>query len=238
MRLEPIIAIILGSLMGMGVAFGIWQANKTTSPPDQKPQTETSSDASTVTALQTASDGGITITSPLQHQVLTEDHVLVTGTAAAQTTIAIVSEESSNIIMTKSDGAFESDIAVSGGNNKILVKQFGDSSSEIVLDVVYSSQVEGESLTFISGTITDISQESIQTRTDDGNIVQLSTDENTSTINILDDPKEIEREELAIGDYIIAIGTIEEDESLNTARILVSAPAEKTTAVAVQGTVT
>lgn len=77
------------------------------------------------------------------------------------------------------------------------------------------------------GTITDISSGTIQIKSVQGDIKQMSLGEDTSYINTLKKNSEIKATDLAIGDYIVAMGFVNGNKVLDTKRILISEPAIK-----------
>lgn len=74
------------------------------------------------------------------------------------------------------------------------------------------------------GTITDISDTSLQVRTLSGEISQVTAAEDADFVKINDDSEAIEFSDLAIGDFIIAMGFKNENEVLITSRLLVTDP--------------
>lgn len=236
MRLEPIIAIVIGSLIGMGVAFAIWSANK----PAQIP--EDTSIETTSTELLEPSDTvheDFSVDLPSNTFVSATEEIQISGTARANSILTIVSQKNSEIKKVQEDGTFESNILLSGGLNRVIITQYDTSDTDtITLDIVYSNQVDGEELAFFSGTITDIAQEAIQIRTTTGEISLFSMSDSAAIVNIIDDPEEIDVDELAIGDYVISIGTLTTEESLSAQRVLVTTEANVRLPQSIQGTVT
>ncbi len=77
------------------------------------------------------------------------------------------------------------------------------------------------------GTITDISSGTIQIKSDQGDIKQMSLSDNTTYINTLKKNAESKATDLAIGDYIVAMGFLNGNKVLDSKRILISEPAVK-----------
>lgn len=76
---------------------------------------------------------------------------------------------------------------------------------------------------FYIGTITDKTQDTLQIRNIDGEIQQISLDQNEiELVNIIDDPKEINYDDVAIGDYILALGFLGASDVLEGKRIVVT----------------
>lgn len=87
-------------------------------------------------------------------------------------------------------------------------------------------EVAGKSLkkTAYVGTITDISSGTIQIKSVQGDIKQMSLSEDTSYINTLKKNAEVKATDLAIGDYIVSMGFVNGNKVLNAKRILISEP--------------
>lgn len=147
MRKEVIIAIILGSVLGIAVAFGIWRANQTLKPQKQIKGIEaTSSPVSTTqpenkTNTETAE---LLITSPENNIVVNEDSVKVEGTTQPKATIVIISNTGEVILEAKQDGSFEQNVKLEGGANEIKVVAYDKNGrrTEKIITVVYSTELE------------------------------------------------------------------------------------------------
>lgn len=87
------------------------------------------------------------------------------------------------------------------------------------------------------GTITDISSGNIQIKSVQGDIKQMSLGEDTSYINTLKKNAEIKSTDLAIGDYIVAMGFVNGNKVLDSKRILIAEPAEKNNFETIFGTI-
>jgi len=73
------------------------------------------------------------------------------------------------------------------------------------------------------GTITDISEQTIQISNPEDEIEQIEINkEETSYAKINDESQEIEFSDIAIGDFIVAMGYINENEVLESSRVLVT----------------
>lgn len=78
------------------------------------------------------------------------------------------------------------------------------------------------------GTITDKTETSIQLRNLESKIQLISINQETNFISIGKVDREIDFEEVGIGDFIAALGYINEDEVLDSSRVLVTSEFEKT----------
>lgn len=88
------------------------------------------------------------------------------------------------------------------------------------------------------GTITDISEQTIQITNLEDEIVQIEVNkEETQYVKINDDNEQIEFSDVAIGDFIVAMGYINENDVLEATRVLVTDVIRKPLRAIVQGKV-
>lgn len=141
MRKEVAVAILLGSVLGLALAFGIWRANKVLRP--QTPTTEstpsTSQDADQTKKKNT---GTLFVTTPENNSVVNEDKIIVQGSTTPYATIVIVANTGEIISQAKQDGSFSEEIKLSGGPNEIRVLSYDKegNKSEQTLVIVYSTE--------------------------------------------------------------------------------------------------
>lgn len=220
MRKEPIIAVILGSLLGLAVAFGVWNFTKSS----QRHSLLTQETQKQKENQRNQIDNTLGILKPLDDEVFVDNPVKLTGVSSANTLIGIHYQGTFDIILSTVDGAFESDLDLSGGVANIHVWSFEDQTKEKDIPVVFSAQIENADtqLQAIFGTITDISEETIQIKTKTDQIKQISIDTNTSYGNITGTAKEIKFSDLAIGDYIASLGLLNDKQVQSAKRILVT----------------
>lgn len=235
MQKEAIIAIILGSSIGLLVAFGVWRVNK-----NLKKTAETTQEVAKNNDKSQKLEG-LSIVTPGNNSVAVTTPVTISGIATPNTYVVAASEEDASISLVKSSGEFSQDIDLIGGVNDISIWGFDNSgnSTQEDLSVVYSSQLAPEdenqdasaaaqekvdtaALSAITGTVTDITDAGLQIRSETGEIVQIAVDPNLSTFtNIIKTPKDIEYTDIAIGDFIVVIGQIN-GQSTEAKRVLVT----------------
>lgn len=247
MRKEVLFAILAGLGLGLVVAFGVWRANLALSPKD-KSQAEASPTPKPEFA--------ITLAEPADLDVFTENPVSVSGITKAGSHVAISAEEEDYYVKADTKGAFEIEIELIGGVNEIVITAFDEKGSEVTqkLLLVYSTEFEkylpsveqGENVATDSvrekveqkvsealnspkaqlGTVTDISESTLQVKTASGEIKQLSVNSETSVIKTGTISREVKITDVAIGDYIVAMGFANGNGVLNTKRILITSPFE------------
>lgn len=207
MRKEVLYAIVAGISIGLAVAFGTWKVSKlvkVTPAPIVKRESPTPKPVDTTT-----------ITNLKDYDVVTENPI-IKGLSAPNKDIIISTQNSDYYIKSNTQGEFEKQIEIPAGMSEVKI-------NETKLILVYSSAVEtGKTAT--AGTVTDIATEAIQIKNDKGEIKQISVNTNTKFINTLKKNIEVKVTDLAIGDYIVAIGIVSVNKVMSSERILITSP--------------
>ncbi len=240
MRKEIVVAILAGALFGLVIAFGIWRANSSFS--NQK----TANDQASPTPL-TITSKGLAIAKPNHLHVSGKSTISVSGIAKANLPLVITNSDSSYITTSDANGTFDQEVDLTGGINEITVFSFDNAQiSQKALLVIYSSEfattttnvedkVETAKETPVAylGTLTDITKNTLQInkflyakadKKEASQIQQLSVNDDTSFAKITKTTKEVKFEDLAIGDFVIAMGFTNGNHVLKTQRILVTEP--------------
>jgi len=264
MRKEILYAIIAGALFGLVIAFGIWKADSSIKPQSaedtQTPQEESKNTPSA------ENEEGITLIKPEENQVVTSEELTISGITNSQNYIIISTEDKDYFLSTDKKGAFEQDVKLISGINKITITSI-DTEGKIYkkeLPIVYSTkfneasnnkdetskeetevttssdsvrQIVQEKIdlakntpTFYTGIVTDISEETIQIRQHlfnqdsgkSGEIEQIAIKSDTDYVNIGKTTKTIKFSDIAIGDFVIAMGYKNKNDVLETTRLLVT----------------
>lgn len=253
MRKEVLFAILAGLGLGLVIAFGAWRANLALSP--EKKEAEASPSPKPEFA--------ITLAEPADLDVFTENPVSVSGITKANALIAVSTEEEDYLTQADTKGSFEVSIELIGGVNQIVITAFDEKGSEVTqkLLLVYSSefqkyvaqepsqdQEEADSIRerveqkvsqalaspkALLGTVTDISENTLQIKSAAGEIEQISVSADTSALAMGKTNKEVKVADVAIGDYIVAMGFMNGNGVLNTKRILITSPDETTNRMAI-----
>ena len=247
MHKEIFIAIVLGSLLGLVVAFGVWKTNSAFEnrqkiTEESGTQEEEEASDSEVTGLK------LTLIGPSDKTAVASSTLVLSGATRPSSLILAMGEDEQVVGKSNTSGEFELELELIGGLNQISIYAFDDNGGNVSesVRIAYSSQLKPEDeetddleekveakieevrekLTFYMGTLTDISENTFQLRSESGEIKQVSFDENTTFANIIKTSKEIESSELAIGDFVIAMGAhaTENNGLLASKRILVSSP--------------
>jgi len=254
MRKEVLYAILAGLTLGLIVAFGAYRANIALSPknPGQSEATPTPKP-----------EFAITLAGPSNLDVFGENTASLSGITKANAFVAVSVEEEDYLTQADTKGSFEVSVELIGGVNQIVITAFDEKGSEVTqkLLLVYSSefqkyiteeespgQEEPDSIRerveqkvsqalkspkALLGTVTDISENTLQIKSSGGEIEQISVSADTSALAMGKTNKEVKVTDVAIGDYIVAMGFMNGNGVLDTKRILITSPDEATNRMAI-----
>lgn len=246
MNREIIFAIIAGGILGLAIAFGVWKGNsllnlkKTTSTPAPTTSSSPNPEAGTPTTNK------IVLIKPETLDVFTASPAVVSGITNPDAYIVVSSEDTDTVTKVDATGNFTQNVSLTGGTNQVKLTSFTadgiESNKNIIL--VFSSQFTSPSasdsakpISYI-GTVTDISNSVIQIKNDGGDIQQISPIQDAAFIDLRNNNvKTIQAKDVAIGDFLVAMGTKDGNNILSSTRILVTDPLEISTRRAFFGTV-
>ena len=246
MRKELIWAGIIGILFGLVIGFGAWRVRSTVKIKDKL--------VPTPAPIIGFGQFKITIDKPENLDVVTTDKISVSGITKSLTWVIISTEKGDYLTQSLADGTFSIEVGlVSGVNNIKATSNDRDNniSSQDILAVYSSSfqlstplpdtatseadikkavalklsQAEKPPKAYI-GTVTDIADSTIQIKTLDSQIQQIATDEFVvSAINSKGTSnKAIKLTDIALGDFVVAMGYVDGNDVLDVQRILVTDP--------------
>jgi len=244
MRKELLVAIFAGSLLGIAVAFGVWKTNTALKPkPETKPEEEN----------QEQPDGtfDIVIAKPNDHSVASLSPVSVSGVTKKGNFVVISTAETDYFTQTDESGGFEEEVKLISGINDLFFSSFDQEgkSAQKKLTVVLSSafatdetqdkieQTKNQSMAYI-GTVTDISEDTIQIKNGQDEILQIATNKDTVFVNSTKTAKEVLFKDIAIGDFIIAMGLKNGNKVLEAKRLVITTAPEETKTKAIWAKVT
>lgn len=240
MQKEVLIAIIFGSVFGLIIAFGIWKTASTFTP--------VTNEISHIDRIQPTKTPQATpqkqqqfsVTSPNAQSVSSAQTQYITGTANQNSYILVTGEDTDILVKSTDTGAFEAELKLIKGVNQLRVFELNNNQKPLSSDhlVIYSTNITTTTPPSIYiGTVTDIIEGIFQIRSESGTIQQIATAQTTTFANIVKETKEVALKDVAIGDFIYAIGDIQK-ETLNAQRILISTPLKTSTTTALYGSVT
>jgi len=238
MRKEVFIAIVVGSVLGVVIAYGAWRANSAIT--NKGPRFNTSEQAEDNSPK--AVDGlSLSLVEPVNYQVLVSEPTNFNGIARANSYVYVSGEGSDYFAKTDEQGKFNLGVGLIGGVNEVLVGSFdasGVGETEGLL-LVYSTEYEIEEdrveaaknkpISYI-GTVTDIASGTFQLSRfslnnksgENGDILQVSINEElTDFVKIDTSTRTIGVSDVAIGDFIVAMGVADERGVLEAKRVLI-----------------
>jgi hypothetical protein len=253
MRKEVLWAIIAGIVLGLTIAFGVWRINTTITPNKKTDQSKASptpkqaaagefkivldkpenddvvtENSVTVSGLTKPSswvtlsgEGSDYIVQSDTSGAFTEDVNLVAGVNQIKiTAFEVAGSQSATGVLVVYSSSFQtktvpvsSPDANASGTSDIRAKVAQDVANTLSRPKAYI------------GTVTDITDSTIQIKTAISEIKQISLGASTSVINSVGPTaKQVKPTDIAIGDIIVAMGYIDGNSVLSAQRILVTAP--------------
>jgi hypothetical protein len=253
MKKEIVLAVMFGLLIGLAVAFGIWRTNQALNGNEKAGTSEASVSQNPDTSTGGVVES-ITLSSPDMFAVFDGPKIIIKGITSPNTPILAHSSSYDELVMSEESGNFEINFELSGGANDIdITAHNGSETNKKKLYLVYSSEFfEGldkenpstESSTVQErvnervdilknpplskiGIITDIAEETIQIRDVFEEIQQISLKKDSINIIKINSTSETQNyEDIAIGDFITAIGFKNGSNILDASRIIISSPIE------------
>ena len=140
---EVIAAIIVGGLLGVAIAFGVWRANIALSPQENSTTGTSSPTAQTPPEPSAPVALSLTITNPQDDSVVNTSSTVVEGLADPNATISITTDKSETIVTADGQGKFSGKVELSEGPNVITVTMFTKEAETIEkqIIVVYSTEI-------------------------------------------------------------------------------------------------
>jgi hypothetical protein len=267
MRKEILFAIIAGSLLGLVVAFGVWRANLVLKSNQETAQEEAQESPEQVIGLTIAKpfNNQVVTSSSVKISGVSKANSWVVISAEEKDYIVPSDETGTFEIETKLVGGINEMIITAfndqeksqqeklilvhstqftqdGGSEEKSATPEGETVEEKVQEKL--EEVQKQALAFI-GTVTDIAEKTLQINKfafngegqEKGEIQLISLDENTSYIKQTKKTETIKLEDVAIGDFIVAMGHVNGNSVLEAIRILVINTPEPSHRTAILGQV-
>jgi hypothetical protein len=139
MKKEVIVAIIFGFIIGLTIAFGAYNANKSLQQAKNKPAPSSSTASN---QQNTAPTNKLVIKEPEENIVIRTNEATVSGQAEPYVTIAVMAENGEELLSTDGQGLFSTQVDLISGTNeiKVVVIDKNDQTEELIIPVVYSTQ--------------------------------------------------------------------------------------------------
>jgi hypothetical protein len=251
MKKEIFFAIIAGGAFGLIIAFGAWKLNSSLKLKKSATAISTNTNGEPAPVpTENTSGFKVVLVKPKALSVFNDTPTAISGITKPNSYVVISGEDGNTIVNADQTGNFTGNANLVGGPNQLIVSAFDKDGNEADTNllVVYSSQYQNPNASDSAqikvpqayiGTVTDISNSIIQIKDETGNIEQIRGADNADYIDTRNSvTKTIKSTDIAIGDYLIALGVKNTDSILNSSRILVTDPITKPTRRAFFGTVT
>src|SRR3989344_5190460 len=240
MRKEIIFAVAIGILFGTAIAFGVWRANKAIKI-NQKEESFTQN--VTQEKPEPEKEFKISLLTPEENDVITDSPVKILGLTKENAWMAISAEEKDYILLSNEKGEFEQEVGLVGGINQIIIFAFSEQGLSISknLTLVYSTEIlEKEDKTSPGGSTglfilknsskilaqekatgeADRVQEKVKERLDQTKNKLKAYSGETTLVKIDKTSQNIKIDDLSIADFIVAMGYVGENQTLEAERIL------------------
>jgi len=150
MRKEALIAILIGSIFGLAVTFGIRGSDQLLKDSQLLknafrggPQKEEPTPIPTpITESQTEKKSALIINSPSDNDIIDQDKITIKGTTSPNALVTFLYEKEKEIIITSDTGGnFSQEIELIGGANEIKIVSFDTEGKETnkIISLVYST---------------------------------------------------------------------------------------------------
>jgi hypothetical protein len=139
MRKEVIIAILLGFVVGLFIAYGIYTANKAVK--DTKITQPISTNNESLPSPAPGLTFSLTLNEPEDNIVLNSDTATVSGQTEPKTVVAVMGEEGEELILSDEQGLFSTSLELIGGLNqiKVVAVDTNGNKQEKEINVIYST---------------------------------------------------------------------------------------------------
>jgi hypothetical protein len=249
MRKEIYIAIFCGLFLGIVLAFGIFRVNRTIKIKDSNNSASSSNPKEKEEKTNLTEPKTITLLKPSDKQVFSDSSITISGLTNAESYIVTTGGNTDQFNKSDNNGNFEYNYKIDPSLNNIEISSLSPdySYSNIKLEVAYSTETgsnkeidtnnldkkvenklekDSKIATFIKGTITDLTSNSLQIEDGNGVIGQISYTKETTFAKIGKTTTKITENDIAIGDFIIALGYKKENGVIDSFRILITQPSE------------
>lgn len=213
MRKEVVLAVLGGILIGVFVAFGIWRVARYTKKAPSlifKNETPIPKNIDSINLIG------------LEDFTVIDQTFSLKGITKPSSDLIISTKDEDYYLKSGTEGEFEKEITLkTEGLNEINIFNLTYNFSENLSLVNIQDEL---GLASYVGTITDISIGTIQVKGENEAIFQISTSEETEFVNSLKKNIAVKETDLAIGDFVIALGTVNGNKVLKSSRVLVVSP--------------
>lgn len=241
MKKEILVAIFLGGILGLIIAFGIWRLNKKLKSENVSTQRETEEKE-----LETKQEK-IVFANLEEYEIKEESPIAINGITTPNTWIVLSTKNKDYFQKTGSDGSFSFDIEPQEGINNLLFaiddepvyykiitflyspdfsgikKRENEATPSSILEEVEEKieKIKNKATSYI-GTVTEKTQNTIEVKTKNDQIKQAVLAKDTVFIDLRNKQKKISFEDIAIGDFLAILGYKSKNDLLEGKRIILT----------------
>lgn len=147
MKKELVIAIIIGLVIGFGLAAIFWTRTQTSSinlnflSGQNKQANNTTPTTSPEPTQKKQKEVPLKITNPDNEIVHPKENLTISGNTSSHATVVIIWEEGEDILVADENGDFETEVTLVGGENRIEVSAYADDGTKTsqTLTITYST---------------------------------------------------------------------------------------------------
>lgn len=219
MKKEVVFAIFAGIIIGLMFAFGSWKVVKQIKKPTNLPRP---------TQVPVTNNKHYLTVNKITNNYVVGDDFILSGEANPNSLIVVITPETDYLVKTNENGTFEIKITLQTLLNEVSILSISEDNKIInqKYTLIYDEVLGGsqENINSFIGTITDIATDTVQIKDLQGLIKQINVYEETSYINNLKKNSAIKYTDLAIGDYIVSIGTLDDRKVLLAKKFITTSP--------------
>lgn len=264
MRKEVLIAVFAGSLLGLAIAFGIWRANIALSPKTKDSSSSPTPIQTSVNGLTiarpddfeviTESSTPIAGISSFAYLVVisgeSADYFITPSEDGSFDTTIELNEAANQIIIVAFDAsgnqtekrltlALSTEFAKELSSPTPTPEENQEATDSVREKVQEKISAARSSPKFIMGTITDKLAQTMEIKNQKGEIVQATaSDEETTFIKIDKTKKEVKYADVAIGDFVLAMGFQNDNGVLDSRRVIITSPVQVSARRVILGKIT
>jgi len=142
MRKEVIIAIIIGSLLGLLITAGVWWTMRSPQVVSERQENLSISPSPSPKISSAPQDSlFLEISQPEEGDIFDHEEIKVNGKTLPEAVIVLIYSEGESIINAGKEGNFEATVSLSGGANQIKITAYDQLGNQKTknLTVVYST---------------------------------------------------------------------------------------------------
>lgn len=138
MKKEIIIAILVGLVLGLIITFGIYTANQAIKNQNQTTNLPANGTTPSPSPVNTHK---LEITEPENNLVIKKDKIIVSGITEPKNSVAVLTEESNELVLADEEGVFSAEVKLVSGANEIKIISIdkNNQKQEKILTLVYST---------------------------------------------------------------------------------------------------